>query len=79
MSVITKIENDICTGFGAEAEHSWAILKSDGLAHTAANGQIMHMLMVAAAHQNPISITLKTLPGRPAEITGIVVNFAPKP
>jgi len=68
--------NDVCTGFSADESGSWAVLKSDGLSHPAANGQIMHMLMVAAAHQTPITITLEPVTGKPGKITSVSVQFS---
>ena len=69
---------DACTGFSASLENSWAVLKSDGLSHPVANAQIMHMLMVSAAHQTPIRVTLAPgpVPGGAAVITSVAVDFS---
>jgi hypothetical protein len=49
---------DVVLGFASDTTGGWVYLQTDGARHSAASDVILHMLMVASAHQTPVQISL---------------------
>lgn len=49
---------DVVLGFASDTTGGWVYLQTDGSRHSAASEVILHMLMVASAHQTPVQISL---------------------